>query len=44
VDLAGRAGEYDALLEHCRQREDLLGFAAGLAASDVRPTALPRPS
>jgi hypothetical protein len=33
VELAGRAGEYTALLEHCRQQEDLLGFAAGLAAS-----------
>jgi hypothetical protein len=42
VELAGRAGEYAALLEHCRQKEDLLGFAAGLAASGAARTALPR--
>ena len=33
VELANRAGDYAALLSHCRQKEDLLGFAAALVQS-----------
>jgi hypothetical protein len=33
VELAARAGNYDALLSHCRQKEDLLGFTAALVQS-----------
>jgi hypothetical protein len=32
LDLAQAAGRFEAYLEHCRQRGDLLGFAAGVAA------------
>jgi hypothetical protein len=31
VELAQRAGRVEALLAHCREKGDLLGFAAGLA-------------
>jgi hypothetical protein len=31
VELAHRAGQVEALLAHCREKGDLLGFAAGLA-------------
>jgi hypothetical protein len=31
VELAQRAGQVEALLSHCREKGDLLGFAAGLA-------------
>jgi hypothetical protein len=33
VELAGRSGDYAALLSHCREKEDLLGFAAALVSS-----------
>jgi hypothetical protein len=33
VELARRAGQFDTLLAHCRQKNDLLGFAAALAQS-----------
>ena len=28
VDLARKSGDYTAVIEHCRSKEDLLGFAA----------------
>jgi hypothetical protein len=33
VELASRAGDYTAVLVHCRAKEDILGFAAALAQS-----------
>jgi hypothetical protein len=33
VELASRSGNYAAVLEHCREKDDLLGFAAALAQS-----------
>ncbi len=33
VELAHRAGDFSALLSHCRQKEDLLGFTAALVQS-----------
>jgi hypothetical protein len=33
VELAHRAADYNALLSHCRQKEDLLGFTAALVQS-----------
>ena len=33
VDLAARAGDFQTLLSHCRQKEDLLGFTAALVQS-----------
>lgn len=33
VELASRSGDYAAVLEHCRAKEDVLGFAAALAQS-----------
>jgi len=33
VELAQRSGNYAAVLDHCRQKDDLLGFAAALAQS-----------
>lgn len=33
VELAQRSGDFAAVLEHCRQKDDLLGFAAALAQS-----------
>lgn len=36
VELASRAGDYSALLAHCREKQDLLGFAAGLIQSATR--------
>jgi len=35
VELAERAGQTAALLSHCREKGDLLGFAAGLAQSKI---------
>lgn len=32
LDLARAAGDLESYLDHCRQRDDLLGYAAGLAA------------
>jgi hypothetical protein len=33
VELARRSGEFAAVLDHCRQKEDLLGFTAALVQS-----------
>jgi hypothetical protein len=33
LELAGKSGDYTTFLEHCRQRGDILGYAAGLACS-----------
>jgi hypothetical protein len=33
VELANRSGDYASLLSHCRDRQDLLGFAAALVQS-----------
>src|SRR5262245_22878417 len=33
VELANRAGDYSSLLSHCREKQDLLGFAAALVQS-----------
>jgi len=33
VELAHRSGDYSAILAHCRQKEDLLGFTAALVES-----------
>jgi len=33
VELAARAGNYEALLDNCRKKEDLLGFTAALVQS-----------
>ena len=33
-ELSQRQGSFDRMLEHCRERNDLLGFAAALAHSD----------
>jgi hypothetical protein len=33
VELAKRSGNFTAVLSHCRDKQDLLGFAAALAAS-----------
>jgi hypothetical protein len=35
VELAARAGQWPRLLDECRQKEDLLGFAAALAQSQA---------
>ena len=33
VELASRSGDYSAVLSHCRDKQDLLGFAAALVQS-----------
>ncbi|MDX1945988.1 MAG: hypothetical protein SFU86_11375 [Pirellulaceae bacterium] len=33
VDLAQKCGDYTAVIEHCRSKDDLLGFAAALVQS-----------
>jgi len=35
VELASRSGDYSSLLSHCRDKQDLLGFAAALVQSKV---------
>jgi hypothetical protein len=36
VELARRASSYDSLLSHCREKQDLLGFAAALVQSGTQ--------
>jgi hypothetical protein len=33
VELARRSGDFKGVLEHCRQKDDVLGFAAALVQS-----------
>ena len=35
VDLAGKSGKFEPLIDFCRQREDVLGFATALAQASL---------
>jgi hypothetical protein len=42
MDLCGKAGNYQKLLDFCRSRGDELGFAAALVSKSSQPAALAR--